>query len=133
MLAAEVASKAGEGVTSIQHLHELHLVRAVWAETLRLHSVTPMLLLHNVEEMRLAGRMLPAGTEIIVLSRYVENSMPDIQALGSDLKEFRPERWLQDGVFKQSRDSLAFGNGSRACLGKRLADLEGQLAIAEII
>jgi len=133
MLASEVASKAGEGVTSIQHLQELHLVRAVWAETLRLHSVAPMLFFHNVEEMNLAGRMLPPCTEIIVLTRYVENTMPDIRAMGSDLKDFRPERWLSDGAFKQSRDPLAFGHGSRACLGKRLADLEGQLAIVEIM
>jgi cytochrome P450 len=134
MLAAELASEAPDGITSVQHLERLHLVRAVWAETLRLRSVAPVIFLHNSEELCLAGRPVLPGTEIVVLTRYVENTTAEIQALGPDIQDYRPERWLVDGAFKPaSRDPLAFGQGARACLGKRLADLEGQLTIAEVV
>jgi cytochrome P450 len=133
MIAEELAAKAPDHVTSIQNLEQLHYVRAVWAETLRLRSVAPYLMFNNAERLMLAGRPVLPGTEILVLTRYVENTLPEIQALGGDLHEYRPERWLADGTFKRPSDSAAFGQGSRMCLGRRLADLEGQLAIAEVV
>ena len=45
--------------------------------------------------------------------------------LGSDADTFRPERWLGDHeqVRLMHKFSLAFGYGSRMCLGKNIASL----------
>lgn len=131
----ELNSKARDGIGSIEHLEQLDLVRAVWAETLRFRSAVPYLLLSTTEPLSLAGRQVPPGSEIMLLTRYYQDRVPEAASLGSDLDEFRPGRWLVDGMFKQdpALDPLAFGYGARACLGRRLADLEGQLTIAEVV
>ena len=47
---------------------------------------------------------------------------------GSDADTFRPERWLgdPDQVRLMHKLSLAFGHGSRKCLGKNIALFESQ-------
>jgi cytochrome P450 len=40
----------------------------------------------------------------------------DEQTWGSDAKEFRPERWLENS----QRKLFTFGDGQRLCLGKGL-------------
>jgi 25-hydroxyvitamin D3 1alpha-hydroxylase len=133
-IVAELSSEAS-GVNCMHDLKKLHLIQALWAETSRLRTPAPLNFLSNTEPITIAGRLVPAGTNILLAMRYAENSSPEIQALGTDIHAFRPERWMLDGQFNQSaaNNLSTFGHGTHACLGRRLAELEGQLALAEVI
>mmetsp|Transcript_102502 Transcript_102502/g.311242 ORF Transcript_102502/g.311242 Transcript_102502/m.311242 type:complete len:501 (+) Transcript_102502:44-1546(+) len=134
--AAEVTAAAPGGITSGEQLEAMHLVRAVWLETLRCRSVAPFLDLESAEPMVVAGRRQPAGTLFWLLTREATRRSPAVQqTLGRDLDSFRPGRWLgPSGVLEcPPFDSLPFGHGARLCLGKNFAHLEGTLVLALLL
>lgn len=45
---------------------------------------------------------------------------------------FRPARWLGEGPGPHPFASLPFGFGKRSCMGRRLAELELQMALAQV-
>ncbi|NWH68881.1 CP27B protein, partial [Geococcyx californianus] len=49
-----------------------------------------------------------------------------------DPDSFRPERWLRRDVSHHPFASLPFGFGKRSCVGRRLAELEIHLALAQV-
>lgn len=121
---------------SLTELETLPTVQAVWLETLRCHGPANALELQSTEEITLAGRKLPAGTEFLIAIRNILKNDPEVKKkLGDDLQVFRPSRWLgPDGIVKHAPfDSLAFGYGPRICLGMRLAEYEGLLVIAKVV
>ncbi|CAE7782883.1 CYP27A1, partial [Symbiodinium necroappetens] len=125
-----------DGEISLTELETLPTVQAVWLETLRCHGPANALELQSTEEITLAGRKLPAGTEFLIAIRNILKNDPEVKKkLGDDLQVFRPSRWLgPDGIVKHAPfDSLAFGYGPRICLGMRLAEYEGLLVIAKVV
>ncbi|CAK9032165.1 7-alpha [Durusdinium trenchii] len=88
------------------------------------------------EEVKLLGKGVPKGTEVMVCYRHVLHNAPEVKAkLGDDLHVFRPARWIgPEGLVKcPPFDSLPFGHGARICLGKILAEYEGKLVIAQVL
>ncbi|KAJ6136314.1 Cytochrome P450 [Penicillium capsulatum] len=72
---------------------------------------------------------IPAGTPVSIstLSAHTAESVfPDPFA-------FDPKRWLGDAGRDRKRFQLAFGKGSRKCLGVELANAELQLVIAALV
>lgn len=61
--------------------------------------------------------------------------MINSHALGSneeyfdDGKQFKPERWLRENGTINPFASVPFGIGKRMCIGRRLAELQLQLAM----
>ena len=51
----------------------------------------------------------------------------------SDVKEFRPERFLEEGTFKNQWWDFNFGTGRRKCLGESVARIENFLFFANMI
>ncbi|NWZ30324.1 CP27B protein, partial [Asarcornis scutulata] len=45
---------------------------------------------------------------------------------------FLPERWLRRGPAHHPYASLPFGVGKRSCVGRRLAELEIHMALAQV-
>ncbi|NXJ87005.1 CP27B protein, partial [Trogon melanurus] len=45
---------------------------------------------------------------------------------------FRPERWLRRDAARHPFASLPFGLGKRSCIGRRLAQFEVGLALAQV-
>ena len=79
----------------------------------------------------LAGEVFPAGTEV-GMSPWLLNF--DKSIVGRDAEEWRPERWADEEQAKRmERVSLNWGMGSRSCLGKGLAMLEGEKLVPELI
>ncbi|KAJ0713969.1 putative abieta-7,13-dien-18-ol hydroxylase [Helianthus annuus] len=54
---------------------------------------------------------------------------------GEDAKEFRPERWLHDGVFQPQSPFkfTAFQGGPRICLGKEFAYRQMKIMAAFLV
>ncbi|KAL4062012.1 cytochrome P450 [Scleroderma citrinum] len=79
--------------------------------------------------------LVPKGTRIVV-SIAAYNRNPDLW--GEDAHEFNPDRWLRDTVKEGATvgvyaNLLTFLGGPRACLGWRLAIIETQAFLLEII
>jgi len=125
-----------EGELSTEQLESLHLVRAVWLETLRVTGPAAFLAFENLEEFTLAGKRQPPRTQFAIPFQYILQNDPEVKKkLGNDLRCYRPSRWLgPEGIIKHPPfDTLSFGFGPRICLGMRLAEYEGLLAIARAV
>ncbi|RDW73285.1 hypothetical protein BP6252_07192 [Coleophoma cylindrospora] len=95
-------------------------------ESIRLCPSAPIALPRVVEPgqppLIIEGKVIPVGTEV-GCNPWIVHRDPAIY--GPDAEEFRPERWLDEGNAKLfDRCNLAFGYGSRGCLGKDLAMME---------
>ena len=107
--------------------------RLIWAgavanETMRLHPVTPVVVILEAKVETVVGDLLvPAGTGVFVLSRPAACD-PDRFV---EPHAFRPRRWL--GAHVGAHDVSAhipFGSGPRICPGRTLALLEMKLVLS---
>lgn len=109
-------------------LQKLSYLSYVIEETLRLHPVVPCGLPRAVPPSgaSLGGRWLPGGTTVACQS-YSMHRTPEAFP---DAESFIPERW--EKPTKEMKDVfMAFGLGSRVCLGMHLAYMELRLGVAK--
>lgn len=117
-----------EDIKEMQYLH------AALSETLRLYPSIPL----NFKEVAEDGLVLPGGRRlkkgtIVLKAIYSMGRMEKIW--GKDCMEFRPERWLKDGVFapEDSYKYPVFNAGPRVCLGKDFAYLQMKWVAASLL
>ncbi|KAK9068420.1 hypothetical protein SSX86_012534 [Deinandra increscens subsp. villosa] len=113
-----------EAVTTFQQLHELHYLRAVVYEGMRLLPPIQFNSKFCQQDDTLPDcTFVKKGTRVTYHS-YAMGRMETIW--GSDCLEFKPERWLKDGVFYQETPFKypVFQAGYRMCLGKELSLVE---------
>ena len=113
----------------------LKYFQAVIKEALRMHPAVGMLLERKVPKggAEVGGVWLPEGT-VVGMNPWV--AARDISVYGSDAHEFRPERWLEadEKQLKQmDRNFLAFGAGTRTCLGKNISLLEMSKLVPQLL
>ena len=116
--------------------HKLPYLTAVIKESLRIHPISGAILLERiVPETGLkvpeSNIVLPGGTTVGCTGWTTGF---DKRVFGEDAYAFRPERWMKgekedEEAFKQrlsmmSSADLSFGKGSRACIGRHVAELE---------
>lgn len=126
-------------------MRELDLCEAVCTEASRLHPVAPYLSFEPLEEVRLQGVRVPAGTKMFLLHRP---AMMDPRNF-VDPKRYDPDRWLHEHRHIQAastdgappvcpahrgahepRAYLQFGAGPRVCPGRHLAAVEMRLVLS---
>ncbi|KXU87278.1 cytochrome P450 [Caballeronia megalochromosomata] len=120
-------------------MRELDLCEAVCTEASRLHPVAPYLSFEPLEEVRLQGVRLPAGTKMFMLNRP---AMMDPHNY-ADPGRYDPDRWLHDHRHESTapesasprgahepRAYLQFGAGPRVCPGRHLAAVEMRLVVS---
>jgi cytochrome P450 len=117
-------------------VEELHLTRAVLAETLRLRPPAWVNERAVVGDLELGGYTPKPGTLLLMPIWSVQRDPRWWEAPD----EFRPERWLNSsGEYDESAPGhprgayLPFGAGAHACIGKAFAWTEAALALAVLV
>ncbi|KAH8202696.1 hypothetical protein TruAng_003182 [Truncatella angustata] len=120
----------------------LPYLRAVVREGLRLGMANPVRLTRmvplNGAGLTISGYHLPPGTKVGAAA-YVFHHNPSVFP---EPFAFRPERWLPgtkethtnaQAQRIQDRDTFPFGLGSRACLGRNLANHQLYIVVKEVV
>ncbi|TKY53070.1 fatty acid omega-hydroxylase [Spatholobus suberectus] len=111
-------------LTSFEQLKQLHYLQAATHESMRLFPP-----IQFDSKFCLEDDVLPDGTKVESGTRvtYHPYAMGRLEEIwGSDCLEFRPQRWLKDGVFhpKNPFKYPVFQAGLRVCMGKEMALME---------
>ncbi|TGO33663.1 hypothetical protein BHYA_0233g00110 [Botrytis hyacinthi] len=108
-------------------------IMAVFYEALRLYPPVPF----EIKQCEQATT-LPDGTflpklAVLVWCPWAMNRSRSIW--GEDADDFRPERWLEDGVIvsKTAFEYPVFNGGPRTCLGKKMAEAVAAQVIATLV
>jgi cytochrome P450 len=127
-LHAELESVLGGRVPTYDELEKLTYTRMVIEEAMRLYPPAPALTGRVArEEDEICGRLIPKGTEIVILPWVVHRH----RALWDDPDRFDPERFSREKSAARPRFAyLPFGGGSRICIGAQLALTEVSLLVA---
>uniref|UniRef100_A0A2P2P471 Cytochrome P450 n=1 Tax=Rhizophora mucronata TaxID=61149 RepID=A0A2P2P471_RHIMU len=123
-LEADRVMGPNQDLTSFQQLQELHYLQAATYESMRLYPPIQFDSKFCQEDDVLPdGTFVKRGTRV-TYHPYAMGRMEGIW--GPDCLEFKPERWLRDGVFFPANPFKypVFQAGLRVCLGKEMALLE---------
>ncbi|KAF8380395.1 hypothetical protein HHK36_027880 [Tetracentron sinense] len=102
-------------------LEKMHYLHAALTETLRLYPAVPVDgRCSETDDVLPDGYRLKRGDDVYYLT-YAMGRMSYIW--GEDAEDFRPDRWLNNGVFQPESPFkfVAFHAGPRICLGKDFA------------
>ncbi|OIW09470.1 hypothetical protein TanjilG_06342 [Lupinus angustifolius] len=120
---------AGRDTTSsalscYEELREMHYLHAAISESMRLYPPVPV-----DTKACLNDDVLPDGTVIKKnwFITYHTYAMGRTESLwGKDCNEFKPERWLENGVYRKENPFRfpVFHAGPRMCLGKDMAYIQ---------
>eukprot|EP00069_Balaena_mysticetus_P001822 bmy_03867T0 len=131
-LRSEITAALGPGSSahpSATALSQVPLLKAVIREVLRLYPVVPGNSRVPDKDICVGDYIIPKNT-LVTLCHYATSRDP---AQFPEPNSFRPARWLGDGPAPHPFASLPFGFGKRSCMGRRLAELELQMALAQIL
>lgn len=115
-------------------LSDLHYLRMVIKETLRLHPSVALIHRANQEDCQVMGYDIPKGTSIMINAFAVGT---DPTHWGEDAVEFRPERFDQMSVEYYNQgpqmEFIPFGAGRRQCPGALFASTTMELVLANLL
>lgn len=126
-LREEVDRVVGDGPVQVAMLPQLEYLTAVIHECLRLHPPVPTVGRYVAQAIEIGGVQLPVG---VVASPSITLLHRD-PSLWIDALEFRPERFLDGSSDKGNL--IAFGGGTRTCLGKPFALFQLQVVLATLL
>ena len=98
---------------------KLPLLCATIKEAMRLHPSVGLTMprIAPVGGLEIAGVHIPAGCRIGMNAAVVGYNE---EIYGTDASDFRPRRWLEGDAAVMERCMLAFGAGTRTCIGKNV-------------
>ncbi|MGE0483595.1 MAG: cytochrome P450 [Gammaproteobacteria bacterium] len=129
---ADAVLGADAVAADLEAIRRLDFIEALAFETMRLKPVAPILGVEPKVDVELLDCQLPAGTEIVVLTR--PNATNDTHFAAAE--RFDPARWLRaDGGPEphNPRAFIPFGAGPRFCPGRGLALLEIKAVLAMLV
>ncbi|PIA42028.1 hypothetical protein AQUCO_02100102v1 [Aquilegia coerulea] len=113
-------------------LGQMHYLKMVIKETLRLHSPAPLFIPHeSIQDTKLLGYDIPAKTRVFINQWAIAND----PMLWDELEEFRPKRFLNTSIDYQGKDFkfFPFGAGRRGCPGILFATPNMELPLANLL
>ncbi|XP_008222001.2 PREDICTED: cytochrome P450 86B1-like [Prunus mume] len=122
-----------DAIFTVEELKNMVYLQAALSESLRLYPAVPIDIKEVVED-----DVFPDGTVVkkgggVLYSMF---SMARIESIwGQDCLEFRPERWIKDGVFVSENQFKypVFNGGPRLCVGKKFAYMQMKMVAAAIL
>ncbi|KAJ4829945.1 hypothetical protein Tsubulata_049016 [Turnera subulata] len=116
-----------------EELRSMVYLQAALSESLRLYPSVPTEVKEAVED-----DVLPDGTIIKKGFRVFFSiiSMARMESIwGKDCLEFKPERWLRNGMFVTENEFkyAVFNAGPRLCLGKKYAYMQMKMVAASVL
>jgi cytochrome P450 len=125
----ELASVVGNGPLSFEHLSKLTYTRMIIEESLRLYPPFWEIFRTSHAEDRIDGFMIPANS-LVLLCPYATHRHPDYW---DQPDSFNPERFSSERSAGRHRCAhIPFAAGPRHCIGKHMAMMEIQIALALI-
>ncbi|KAJ6346300.1 hypothetical protein OIU78_008851 [Salix suchowensis] len=124
---------SNQDLPSFQEMREMHCLNAAVHESLRLYPPVQFDSKFSQDDDILPdGTFVPKGTRA-TYHQYAMGRMEQIW--GPDCLEFKPERWLKNGVFVPANPFkyTVFHAGVRICLGKEMALVEMKAVALAII
>ncbi|KAF6149403.1 hypothetical protein GIB67_016941 [Kingdonia uniflora] len=120
-------------VYNLDELREMHYLHASIFEAMRLYPPVAC----NIKAC-LKDDVLPDGTFVGKgwIVNYNLYSMGRMESIwGEDCREFVPDRWLENGMFRPENPSRypVFHAGPRMCLGKEMAHIQMKSIAASVI
>ncbi|XP_067442146.1 1,25-dihydroxyvitamin D(3) 24-hydroxylase, mitochondrial [Thunnus thynnus] len=112
-----------------EHIKSMPYLKACLKESMRLSPSVPFTSRTLDKDTVLGDYAIPKGTVLMI----------NTHALGSneeyfdDGKQFKPERWLRENSTINPFAHVPFGIGKRMCIGRRLAELQLQLAMCWLV
>lgn len=122
------------GPASYGQMRELHYLHAAIYESMRLYPPIQFNSKFCLNDDVLAdGSFVKRGTRV-TYHPYAMGRMEEIW--GKDCLDFKPERWLRDGVFFHEKNAFKFPifqAGIRVCLGKEVALVEMKTVAVSVL
>lgn len=116
-----------------EDLDQMHYLKAVIKETLRLHPPIPLLVPRLAcQDVTIDGYHVAAGM-MVITNAWAIGRDPD--SWGPDPDEFRPERFLDCPVDYKGQDFelIPFGAGRRGCPGTAFAMATDEFVLANLM
>jgi cytochrome P450 len=132
VLAKVVAEADAWGATSPDRFEpeRLDLTTRVFREALRLYPPLMMFPRRTLEEVEIAGTVIPPRT-IVFVSAYAVHRRADVWP---DPDRFDPDRFLPEEEAKRPKGAyLPFSAGPRFCIGMHFAMMEGPIVLATLL
>ncbi|WCL50627.1 cytochrome P450 [Leptospira sp. GIMC2001] len=131
---ANLSKEARENITGSVATEEeagkLPRIEAAFKEAMRLYPPAYMINRTPIKDIVFKNYTLPAGSLILLSIWGVHRN----EACWKNPLEFKPDRFLEEVDAKQHHFAyLPFSGGSRICLGKNLAMMEGILVLGTVL
>ncbi|MCD7464792.1 hypothetical protein HAX54_053422 [Datura stramonium] len=113
-------------------LGNMHYLKAVIKETLRLHPPIPLLVpRESIEDIKLLGYNIAAKTQVIINAWTIGRD----PLSWKNSEEFHPERFLNSNIDVKGLnfELIPFGAGRRGCPGTAFAIVVNELALARLV
>lgn len=128
-LETELDSVLGGRLPTVEDIPHLPYTQMVLSESMRLYPPAWVIGRRALQEVVIGNYLIPAGS-IVAMSQYVMHRDPRFYF---DPERFDPERWTPEAAAQRPNYSyFPFGGGSRLCIGKHFALMEGVLLLATI-
>ncbi|XP_075997144.1 1,25-dihydroxyvitamin D(3) 24-hydroxylase, mitochondrial [Genypterus blacodes] len=112
-----------------EHLKSMPYLKACLKESMRLSPSVPFTSRTLDKDTVLGDYAIPKGTVLMINSHALGSN----EEYFDDGKHFKPERWLRESSTINPFAHVPFGIGKRMCIGRRLAELQLQLAMCWLV